>query len=76
VNAPSIVANLLRAYARREELHTARASIEDPPRTRRDRARILAHNLSLKAIGEEIAAMERDNGGPLTSQQRAQSRQK
>jgi len=64
VSAPSIADILLRAYARREELRSARASIEDPPRTRRDRARFLAYDLSLKAIDEAIAALEEDNGGP------------
>jgi hypothetical protein len=69
---PSIARELLRAHARREELRAARAEIADPQTTRRDRARALAYDLGLKAIEEEIAALEQSNGGPLTAQQRAE----
>ena len=51
----SVAHDLLRAYARREELRAARAKIADPQTTRRDRARALAYDLGLKAIEEEIA---------------------
>jgi len=70
-SAPSIAHDLLRAYARREELRAARAQISNPQTTRRDRARALAYDLGLKAIDEEIAALERSDGGPLTAKQRA-----
>ncbi|MFI4972475.1 MAG: hypothetical protein ACHP7H_07340 [Hyphomicrobiales bacterium] len=66
-SSPSTAHSLFRAYARREELQTARVSIDDPPKTRRDRARLTAYNLSLNAIDDEIAALEQDNGGPLTA---------
>jgi hypothetical protein len=69
---PSIARDLLRAYARREELRTARAEIADPQTTRRDRARALAYDLGLKAIDEEIAALEQSNGGQLTAKQRTE----
>ena len=69
---PSLARNLLRAYARREELRTARAEIADSQTTRHDRARALAYGLGLKAIEEEIAGLEQSNGGPLTAQQRAE----
>jgi hypothetical protein len=71
-SAPSIAHDLLRTYARREELRAARAEIDDSQTTRRDRARALAYDLGLKAIDEEIAALEQSNGGPLTAQQRAE----
>lgn len=70
-SAPSI-AHELRAYARREELRAARAESASPQTTRRDRARALAYDLGLKAIDEEIAALEQSNGGPLTAKQRAE----
>jgi hypothetical protein len=69
---PSIAHELLRAYARREEMCAARAHIADPQTTRRDRVRALAYDLGLKTIDEEIAALEQSNGGPLTAKQRAQ----
>ncbi len=69
---PSTAHSLLRAYARREELQAARAAIDDPPRTRRERTRLTAYNLSLKTIDDEIAALEQDNGGPLTAHQRTE----
>ncbi len=71
-NPPSIAHDLLRAYARREELRAVRAEIARPQTTRRDRARALAYDLGLKAIDEEIAALEQSNGGPLTAKQRAE----
>jgi hypothetical protein len=71
-SAPSIAHDLLRAYARREELRAVRAQIVDPQTTRRDRARALAYDLGLKTIEEEIAALEQSNGGPLTAKQRAE----
>ncbi len=71
-SAPSIAHDLRRAYARREELRATRAQVADPQTTRRDRARALAYDLGLKAIDEEIAALEQSNGGPLTAQQRAE----
>jgi hypothetical protein len=71
-SALSIAHDLLRAYARREELRVARAQIADPQSTRRDRARVLAYDLGLTAIEEEIAALEQSSGaGPLSTQQRA-----
>jgi hypothetical protein len=71
-SAPSVAHDLLRAYGRREELRVARVELADPQTTRRDRARALAFDLGLKAIEEEIAALEQGNGGPLTEQQRAE----
>ncbi len=71
-SAPSIAHDLLRAYARREELRAARAEIASSQITRRDRARALAYDLGLKAIDEEIAALEQSNGGPLSAQQHAE----
>jgi hypothetical protein len=68
----SVAHDLLRAYARRDELRAARAEIADPQATRSDRARALAYDLGLKAIEEEIATLEQSNGGPLTAQQRAE----
>ncbi len=71
-SAPSIVHDLLRAYARREELRAARAEIGDLQTTRRDRARALAFDHGLKAIEEEITGLEQSNGGPLSAHQRAE----
>jgi hypothetical protein len=71
-SAPSIAHDLLRAYARREELRAARAQISDLQTTRRDRTRALVYDLGLKAIDEEIAALEQSNDGPLTAKQRAE----
>ncbi len=71
-SAPSLAHDLLRAYERREELRIARAKIADRQTARRDRARALAYDLGLKAIEEEIAALEQSNGGPLTVRQRAE----
>jgi len=71
-SASSVAHSLLRAYSRREELRAARAQVADPQTTRRDRARALAYDLGLKAIDEEIAALEQSNGGPLTAQQHAE----
>ncbi|HEY5193928.1 MAG TPA: hypothetical protein VIJ39_08690 [Solirubrobacteraceae bacterium] len=67
--AESVADELLRAYARREELCTARAQIPDPQTTRRDRARARAYDLGLKTIEEEIATLEQSNVGPLTTRQ-------
>ncbi|MBA3807286.1 MAG: hypothetical protein H0X28_02650 [Solirubrobacterales bacterium] len=72
VGTPSLSQSLLRAYARRDELRTARASIGDPPATPRDHVRALAYDTSIKAIDREIATLEQDNGGPLTAQQRTE----
>jgi len=69
---PSLAHDLLRAYARREELRAARAEIADPQTRRRDRARAIAYDHGLKAIEEEIAALEQSNGGPLSAQQRVE----
>ncbi len=71
-SAASVAHSLLRAYARREELRTARAQVPDRQTTRRDRARARAYGLGLKAIDEEITALEQRNGGPLTTRQRAE----
>jgi hypothetical protein len=68
----SIAHDLLRAYARREELRAARAEIADPQTTRRDRARALAYEFGLKAVEEQIAALEQSNSGPLTAKQHAE----
>jgi len=62
-DTPSIAERLRRAYARREELRSARASIADG-RTRRDRARVAAYEFSIKTIDEEIAALEREDSRP------------
>ena len=72
-SAPSIAHDLLRTYARREELGIARAQIADPRTTRRNRARALAYDLGLKAIDEEITALEQSNRGPLSAQQRVEA---
>ncbi|HEX4115157.1 MAG TPA: hypothetical protein VHY18_04720 [Solirubrobacteraceae bacterium] len=72
-SAPAIAHDLLRAYARREELRAARTEIADTQTRRRDRARALAYDLGLKAIEEEITALEQSNGGPLGTQQRAEA---
>jgi len=74
-SAPSIAHDLLRAYARREELRAARDEIASPQTTRRDRARALAYDLGLKTVEEEIAALERSNGGPLSAEQRTEVEQ-
>lgn len=72
---PSLAHDLLRAYARREELQAARAQSADSQTTRRDRARAIAYNHGLKAIEAEIARLEQSNGGPLSTQQRAELEQ-
>jgi hypothetical protein len=71
-SSPSTAHSLFRAYARREELQAARASIDDPPK--RDAIKPASRHATSASTPSTTRSrrLEQDHGGPLTAQQRAE----